>query len=318
MQGCNELVEDREVETMHDLAITIYYPTLAHLDERTVQSYWRDTYLKHIKGSIAYMPGATKPFGDFPFSLVRKFHIQNLINGVKGKNGTGAYGVVTKVHMVLKHIFSEAVDNDILDSSPVVKIKLPSKPEKIKLLVSQQDIALKACTCPDFMVLPILLPGIAGMRVGEVIGLQWLQIDRENLRIYIDRQKAKNGGYKLPKGKKSASIDITPEILAFLDRFGNIDSPFVCTNPRTGKAWSHSAMGREWKLLKLPASVGPHHLRHLAATIMAGHNVIMAKNMLRHTDLKTTMGYVDEGKISSEGAVRLSAEMLKSVVRNGN
>lgn len=295
--------EPREVETIHDLAITFYYPTIKNLNRRTREGYWRDSYLLFIKPVI----------GHRRFSEVRKIDIVNLINSIKQ-----GYAVKAKCLIVIRAIIRESVDNGVPLNINLDRVTAGKKPQKKELKLSPEIFQEKLEVCPPHMVLPIVLGGVLGARAGEIMGLKWSDIDRKRSIITIQRQRTKFGTYGLPKGEKIRKFKVVPEFIEFLESHKVEGSEFVCIYPHSrvkDSAWTHSSLGREWKKLGFEFRVGLHQLRHLAATLMANHQSIAAMAILGHSQLGTTNKYIHSEVIDTSETNREALRILKSVVK---
>lgn len=163
----------------------------------------------------------------------------------------------------------------------------------------------------------------AGLRRGELIPLLWTDVDLENRTISITKSAERvNGRFEVKDGAKSKSgvrTIIMPKVLTdYL--FGlKRESMFVCPSA-SGKMHTESSWKKMWDsyikelnfrygdfsgFIRKPKSkfdpkgvpmvippITPHWLRHTYATMLynAGVDVMTAKTLLGHADIKTTLG----------------------------
>jgi len=293
--------EDREVSTLHDLAITFYQPTIIGRPVNTYNGYWRDTSKKHIEPKL----------GTVKFQDLRKIHVVNFLNSLP------SYTARMKGKIVLKGIIKESAENGIpmnITPEAVESINIGRKPPRAELRIGDADIELKLASCPPYMILPLIVPAISSVRKGELIALKWADVDEKSMKLHIDRQRMKNGTLDLPKGGKKRAINITPEFVDLLKEFGDLDSVWICTY--NGNPWSHTGLGNKWRELGFPKGVGLHQLRHLAGTIVANSvGLLAAQKLLGHAQSTTTNTYTHTENIDTSEAVRLSTERFTSLVK---
>ncbi len=102
----------------------------------------------------------------------------------------------------LKQVMAKAVEWELLPQNPFAKVKLlpvPNSPERI-LREDEEVRLLAACERVHAPYLrPILLLALnTGMRKGEILSLEWSQIDLDNRTIRIDNAKTKQGERRIP------------------------------------------------------------------------------------------------------------------------
>lgn len=147
----------------------------------------------------------------------------------------------------------------------------------------------------------VLLSLYTGLRVGEVCGLKWSDIDFEKsiltIRRTVQRISSDNGGTVLlsdtPKTKSSQrSVPVPEFIMAFLRKFRKSGSIYILSDnikpaePRTIQRRFKTIL----KKANLP-SVNYHSLRHMFATncIKIGFDVKTLSEILGHSSVETTL-----------------------------
>ena len=82
----------------------------------------------------------------------------------------------------------------------------------MSLIAASQKVALRPESRYDYT--PILrLASRLGLRIGEVLGLQWQDFDRKNGTLKIERQWLRTGEYGLPKTRSSEHTIYLPDDL---------------------------------------------------------------------------------------------------------
>ncbi len=141
----------------------------------------------------------------------------------------------------------------------------------------------------DFII--ILLD--TGARHGEICTLEWSQINLTNRSIALWRSKVKNESILFMSDRV---FDV------FTRRYANRNSTFVFTDSQ-GAARKHINMTfhKAFQRAGLP-DCSPHTLRHTLATrlIQNGMNLYEVKEILGHSDIKTTMRYahIEQAQVS--------------------
>lgn len=161
---------------------------------------------------------------------------------------------------------------------------------------------------------------MTGMRAGEALGLQWADIDFEHSCIHI-RRSAWQGKVQSTKTRGSAApITLPPKLAGVLKDFQKQWKPnaegflFVTRNgrpPSSNKVVEYQL----WPILdalSIPRC-GLHAFRHTVASLIvdAGYSPEVAQRQLRHSDAKTTLGYIHLHGSITEQAMTAVADSLK-------
>lgn len=214
------------------------------------------------------------------------------------------------VNMELHHL--RAVINRARDlwkiSVPEIvwqKLRLEQVGEREHILSEEEEKRLFAALRPDFHPM-VRFALVTGVRLANVIGLRWRQVDWDAGRM-VFRVKSKK-----PKGELHY-IPITPWVAAILSRERDHHPEWVFTYvcarnrriPRTGfiqqkgarYPFTQDGWRKEWKRALGAAGVEDfrfHDLRHTGATrtLNAHKNLRTVQRMLGHRDITTTSRYV--------------------------
>ena len=145
---------------------------------------------------------------------------------------------------------------------------------------------------------PIVICALTtGLRLGNILKLKWEDIDFENNRIEIMNQE--NKGYKhivLPLSK------VLKEVLNDTERV----SEYVFINPETNKPFTSIYKGfkKAFEDAGIPY-IRFHDLRHKVGTtlIEEGMDINTVKNVLGHSDIKTTQIYLNDNEDKMKKAI---------------
>lgn len=263
-----------------------------------------------------------KKLADIDSETVRKWHAElgrKLAGDAKERNlSTTGKSMQANAYRLLSGIFRTAVDDEVITTANPCKLKgagnAKTKETKDRqALVAQlgvPDVMAVIAMMPERYRTMALVAAFAGLRFGELIGLQRQDIDLAAATLTVTRQlqwiKDENGEATWVecelKSKASQASLILPAFLvdALREHCARYvpDSPtaWVFTTP-TG-AHPHRATMRRTvmtaaKRAKLPTHVFPHLLRHFALTLVGQLGATNAEILAfgRHTDYKTAQIY---------------------------
>lgn len=211
-----------------------------------------------------------------------------------------APATVNRELALLKHMLTKAVEWGYLKNNPAKSVKLLKEPPGRLRFLETEEIERFLDSCDDPQV-PYLWPFTmtalhTGMRLGEILGLRWDNIDLKHRLITITKTKNNE--------RKTIPInDVLYEELSRLPR--HVTSPYLFCHPdgtrilRIDRSF-HSAMKR--------AGIEGfrfHDLRHTFASHLAmrGQPLETIGTLLGHKDPKMTKRYAHLSPASLKAAV---------------
>ena len=289
--------------------------TIDHTGDYTVAEWcrlWYETYSKpNLRFSTAdsYKVILEKhiipAIGGIKLRQLTALHIQQMYNHAKEQGRVRrwekttdlslANSTVRRIHMVLNSCLQQAVKERIIPYNPCESCRVPKLEKKEMTIIPPEKVGAYLRAAEEYGVLPIFyLELTSGLRRGELLGLQWSDLDPENQLITVNKQLSKiNGELVLTTPKTQNSIrkvavpKRTVELL-IAEHEKHPDSPLMFASPRTGSYWSPDAIGRVHKKLlamaEIDSSVRFHDLRHTFATLamQSGVDVKTLASMLGH------------------------------------
>lgn len=203
---------------------------------------------------------------------------------------------VNNILALAKKMLATAVDFDVLQANPFQGVKpVPVPPRDFKFWApSERDNFIEACRGldPEFSDL-VLVACHTGLRLGELAGLRWSDLDlaRRKLRVVRGYDFKGREFTETTKGKKSADLPLNQVALDAFDRIGK---------------WSHGSEVFPIRLFNSPCCylkslcemtetqvIRFHDLRHTFASClaMAGVDLMVIQKLMRHRSYQTTLVY---------------------------
>lgn len=164
---------------------------------------WRATYkVGHIKDStlenydMNYRAHIKDNLGHLLLKDIKPALIQSFINQLD-KSGM-ASGTIQLNRLLLSNILEFAVQEDLIVKNPCHKMQIPKKPKKVKkVLTKDEEIIFMNEAKLSSSYYPMYYTALAtGMRVNEILGLTWDDIDFKQGTISVNKTMV-----RLPKNK---------------------------------------------------------------------------------------------------------------------
>lgn len=309
LQECRNWLADARYNDEHG--------SISSRESMTVDA-WFDYWMNQIKGNnirpntIAsynnrYRENIKEYIGNMIIGNVKPLHCQNILNRMSGKYTTKS---IRQTRMVLYILFQSAVDNEIIIKNPVIKsVKCVSDkaeyPTRVMTVEEQKTFLLGAKMAKNYNQYAFILQ--TGLRTGEMIGLQWDDIDFDNRIVHIRRTMGKIHSEWVSGNPKSQSgirdIPLTDEACKILLSQKKKDGENKMIEIEFGKYVFLSSKGKllcnatydtnlEYLSKKLGIShLSMHTLRHTFATrcIESGMNPKTLQKILGHSSIGITM-----------------------------
>lgn len=239
-------------------------------------------------------------FGDMVYEKLTVSSIHDFIEA-KLKNGLSAK-YVGDIIIVFKSM-ARYISKVHGYANPLENVIMPKKEQNHRQLLSkseQEKLCQFVTSNPDNTKLGILLSYYAGLRIGEVCGLKWCDIDLNKGVLVVKRTVQRiyeNGSTRViigsPKSKSSVrTIPLPKFLIDILKQFKSVDSMFILSGtenpiePRTLQYRFKALL----KKVNLP-SINYHALRHMFATncIELGFDVKTLSEILGHSSAEITL-----------------------------
>jgi integrase len=245
--------------------------------------------------------------------------VQRLKHRLMGKAPKTVNNILTVLNVMLK----QAVEWDVIERLPCsIKVLKVSKGSTRFYDFEEFDRLVMAAraTDPRAYVL-VLLAGEAGLRSGEMVALEWGDIDFAKGQMCVQRSAWK-GQVASTKGGRLRYVRLTAQLAAALREHGHQRGSRVLyqddgSSPLT-EGGVQGYVRRAAQLAGL-SNNGPHMLRHTFCSHLAmlGAPARAIQELAGHADLTTTQRYMHLTPAASDSAIRL-LETPRSPASRGN
>ncbi|WIY05438.1 site-specific integrase [Amycolatopsis mongoliensis] len=261
-------------------------------------------------------------WGDEPLNRIKRVQVNTWVKtDLKVRTGMSP-GYVHLIYSAFRLVMTAAVDQEILDASPCVRIALPplNRRKPKKFVTTERAAESRGNFGDDSGVYADMVDfGLeVGMRPNELAGLHVARIDRKGrkvhvVEVYVERSK-KIRGY--PKDGDVRTVPMTVRACEIYDsRIEGRDlkggcgvehyDGSKCTSAllfvnREGRPANQPALRRAMKRAGL--DTGGYGLRRGYATraVEGGADVMAVKRSMGHADLEELFGYVQETEQSED------------------
>ena len=231
---------------------------------------------------------------------IEKFKMEKIKQGLKAKTINNIIGILGKC-------LSCAEEWELLDKIPRIK---PLKTVQAKfdhLDVGKCNLLIDNAT--GFMKDLILLAWKTGLRFGELIALTWNDVNFIDRYLEVNKAVAR-GILGSTKSYRSRIVFLSSDVVEMLER-RKLETGNDLIFPNKHGKYLNQAHSLDW-LANVCKKAGMrkitwHTFRHTFASQLSqrGVNITIVKELLGHTDIRTTMRYSHMNSATLRDAVRI-------------
>jgi integrase len=217
---------------------------------------------------------------------------------------------VNNVLTVLNVVLKKAVEWDVIDRVPcaIRLLSIPKPSARFHDFDEYERLVAAAKRSEPLAYLAVLLGGEAGLRCGEMMALEWRDVDLEKRQLCVQRSEWK-GHVTVPKSGRLRYVPLTSRLANALRAFRHLKGPRVLSSADGGALTQREVQGLVRRAARRAnlRNVGVHVLRHTFCShlSMRGAPVRAIQELAGHQELGTTQRYMHLSPAAIEGAIRL-------------
>jgi integrase len=251
-------------------------------------------------------------FGDKALDAITTEDVQQLKAALTERSPKTVNNVLTTLSVVLK----TAVEWGAIGRVPC-SIRLLRTPKSAASFYDfdEYERLVEAARVDSQTYLAVLLGGEAGLRCGEIMALEWTDVDLHKRQLCVARSEWK-GHVTMPKGGRLRYVPLTKRLTDALRDARHLRGPRVLCDAE-GKPLTQKVVQVMLRRAARRANVKPgvHILRHTFCSHLAmrGAPVRAIQELAGHQDLGTTQRYMHLSPAAIEAAIRLLEPVVESV-----
>jgi integrase len=230
--------------------------------------------------------------------------------------------VKSHVRNLMHTLFQAAIRWEMRETNPIDLVRQSRKRLKQPRALTPEEFQALLAELAEPHRTMVLTAACLGLRVCEVLGLQWGDVDFENLTVRIQRSvvEAEVNPTKTEASESALPLDPSLAETLLMHRRRSVytsDEDFIFAGASGKPPWPDSLLADHVKPAAARAGVGNlgwHTFRHTNSTLLhaLGTKPAVQKELLRHADIATTMNVYTQA-ISAEK--REAASKVAGILR---
>jgi integrase len=232
------------------------------------------------------------------------------VQQLKVKLGKKSPKTVNNVLTALNKLLKVAVEWGVIEQMPcsITLLPVPQNEAAFHDFEEYQRLLDAAKKVDERAYLVVLLGGEAGLRCGEIMALEWKDLDLEKRQLKVQRSEWK-GKVTVPKGGRPRVLPMTKRLAGALKAHQHLRGPRVLYQD-DGESFSQKVVRNLVLKAARRANLARgtvHILRHTFCSHLAmrGAPARAIQELAGHKDLKTTQRYMHLSPAAVESAIRL-------------
>jgi integrase len=246
--------------------------TYRSLFKSHIRPRWGDVYVHNVKTMAV-----ESWLDEYPYSRQIKAHVRNLMHT----------------------LFQAAIRWEMLERNPIDLVRQSRKRLKVPRVLTPAEFKALLGQLSEPHKTMVITVACLGLRVCELLGLQWGDIDFENLTVRIQRSvvEAEVNETKTEASESALPLDadLAEVLLAHKATSRYLaDSDYVFAGANGKPPWPDGILTDHLKPASAKAGIGIvgwHTFRHTFSTLLhaLGTTPAVQKELLRHADIQTTL-----------------------------
>ena len=269
------------------------------------ESWWGETQdalaYQTVRGYRSSYDRAIEMFGDMPISEIQPKDIQLFLKKMSLQDY--AQKTIANQRIVLNQILNLAIVEGDIDINPCISVKIPRGAKKTVREAASTSDEEKILASDHEWLFP-LFALLTGLRKGEILALEWKDIDFDNQTISVSKSVEYKGNVPCIKPPKTESgVRIVPLLQMLSNRLKRGHKGYVFSEDGGKTPYRKKRYDLLWRdyCRDVGISCTAHQLRHSYATIAVEEDINPKdlQNALGHADITTTMNVYAEARKKS-------------------
>jgi integrase len=259
-----------------------------------------------------------------PYSLrdVKTVAVESWLKAVPRSRGSRA-----KIRNIMSALFNHARRYEWTDRNPITLVRQSAKRQRVPEVLTEEELQalIPQLSARDRVL--VLLDACTGLRVGELLGLKWSDVDFENGQLHVTRSVVNQvvGDCKTEASQKPVPLDsfLAQELLTW--RSGcpyNQNDDWVFASPLTkGRQpyWPENLMKRgirpAAKRAEIVKHISWHTFRRTFSTLLKanGEDIKTVQELLRHANSRITLDIYTQAVTPAKRAAQ--TKVVEMIVR---
>lgn len=260
-------------------------------------------------------------WGDHPLDRIKPLPVEDWLKHLP-------LAPKTRVHIrsLMHSIFDAAMRWELIDKNPIdlVRVKGGSKRGKRPPILTAEQFSTVLGDIPGRYRLMVVIAQCLGLRVSEIMGLQWGDIDFEHATMLIQRSIVHGKEDEVKTEYSQDLMPLDPSLAGLLREWQQghqlTDVKWVFPNPATERPYHQEEIQKRY--LKpagtkagLPFSLGWHTFRHTYRAWLddTGAPMSVQQQLMRHASIQTTMNVY--GQAMPDTKRQANSKIVQMVLR---
>jgi integrase len=252
-------------------------------------------------------------WGELKLDQIKPVTVEEWLHGIKRAKATRA-----KIRNLMSALFSHAMRYEWTDKNPIKLVRQSAKRERIPDVLELAELRLLLTKLDTRERTLVLLAAATGLRVSELLGIRWADVNFETLELSVTRSiwHQKIGDCKTEASAKPVPLDgyMAEDLLRWRKKSPYpMQEDWVFASP-TMKGeqpyWPDNLMKRYIKPVArangIHKNIGWHTFRHTFGTLLKanGEDVKTVQELLRHANSRITLDVYTQAVGSNKRAAQ--------------
>ncbi len=252
-------------------------------------------------------------WGELKMDQVKPVAVEEWLRGIKRAKATRA-----KLRNLMSALFSHAMRYEWTDKNPIKLVRQSAKRERVPDVLELRELQLLLTKLDTRERTLVLLAAATGLRVSELLGIRWADVDFDSLELRVTRSiwHQKIGDCKTEASAKPVPLDgyMAEDLLQWQKKSPYpMQEDWVFASP-TMKGeqpyWPDNLMKRYIKPVAkangIYKNIGWHTFRHTFGTLLKanGEDVKTVQELLRHANSRITLDVYTQAVGSNKRAAQ--------------